>query len=199
MRKLSMHLILHSPKNFQKIRARSDQPLCFRNLYSSKKGSQLTFKTIPEVNSVCVAFLKSDQTWYRAKISKRISPFKVEVFIFYTEVFITGRSVVKHIAIVAGGPGFDSWVGKSDTVWPTAHHRCDVFSELCCPRAKPRRWIPPLVTRFGVFHEYNQDFIIIFFELIDLIVNTTDKKQLKRFGRMFRLTCGAIVSVVSLR
>ena len=40
------------------------------------------------------------------------------------------------------------WV-KSDTVSPTARHRCDVSSELCCPDAKQRRWTPPLVTRFG--------------------------------------------------
>ena len=35
------------------------------------------------------------------------------------------------------------------TVSPTARHRCDVFTELCSPGAKPR-WAPPLVTRFGV-------------------------------------------------
>ena len=35
-------------------------------------------------------------------------------------------------------------------VSPTTRHRCDVSSELCCPGAKPRRWAPQLVTRFGV-------------------------------------------------
>ena len=39
---------------------------------------------------------------------------------------------------------------KSDTVSPTACHRCDVSSELCCQGAKQRRWAPLLVTRFGV-------------------------------------------------
>ena len=39
---------------------------------------------------------------------------------------------------------------KSDTVSPTTRHRCDVSSELCSPGAKPRRWAPQLVTRFGV-------------------------------------------------
>ena len=29
-------------------------------------------------------------------------------------------------------------------------HCCDVSSDLCCPDAKPRRWILPLVTRFGI-------------------------------------------------
>ena len=32
----------------------------------------------------------------------------------------------------------------------TDHHCCDVSSELCCPGVKSRRWMSPLVTRFGV-------------------------------------------------
>ena len=39
---------------------------------------------------------------------------------------------------------------NSNAMLATTHHRCAVSSELCCPGAKPRRWIPPLVTRFGV-------------------------------------------------
>ena len=31
-----------------------------------------------------------------------------------------------------------------------ARHRCDVFSKLCRPGAKPQRWAPPLVTLFSV-------------------------------------------------
>ena len=50
----------------------------------------------------------------------------------------------------SGRSGFDSWTGQIGTVSPTARHRCDVSSELCCPRAKPRRWAPPFDTRFGV-------------------------------------------------
>ena len=49
-------------------------------------------------------------------------------------------------AIGAGGLGS----GQIYTVSPTTRHRCDVSSELCCPGAKPRRWAPQLVTRFGV-------------------------------------------------
>ena len=30
---------------------------------------------------------------------------------------------------------------KSDVVSPSARHRCDVSSELCCPGVKPRRWM----------------------------------------------------------
>ena len=37
------------------------------------------------------------------------------------------------------GLGFDSRAGQIGTVSPAARHRCNVFSELCCPGAKPRR------------------------------------------------------------
>ena len=40
---------------------------------------------------------------------------------------------------VARGHGFDSGEVKSDPVSPTARHRCDVSSELCCPGAKLQR------------------------------------------------------------
>ena len=40
---------------------------------------------------------------------------------------------------------------KSHRVSPTTRHRCDVSSELCVPDAKPRIWIPALVTRFRNF------------------------------------------------
>ena len=40
---------------------------------------------------------------------------------------------------------FDSRAGQIGTVSPTARRRCDVFSKLCSPGAKPRRWTPPLV------------------------------------------------------
>ena len=48
-----------------------------------------------------------------------------------------------------GRSGFDSRDGPFGTVSPTARHRCDVSSELCCLEAlgtKPRRRTPPLVT-----------------------------------------------------
>ena len=52
---------------------------------------------------------------------------------------------------------------KSDTVSPMVRHRCDVSSELCCPGAKPRRWAPPFVLRFGVIAPIygNKDLILI--------------------------------------
>ena len=53
-------------------------------------------------------------------------------------------------AIGAEGLGFKSRVGEIGTVSPTARHRCDVSSDLCSLGVKPRKWAPPLVTRFGV-------------------------------------------------
>ena len=53
-------------------------------------------------------------------------------------------------AIGAGGLGLKSWAGQIGTMLLMARHRCDVSSELRSPGAKPRRWAPPLVTRFGV-------------------------------------------------
>ena len=50
---------------------------------------------------------------------------------------------------------------KSNAVSPTARHRCDVSSELCCPDAKPRRWIPPLVTRFSVISRWYWGFALV--------------------------------------
>ena len=48
------------------------------------------------------------------------------------------NSVVKNMAISEGGLGFDSRASQIGTVSPTAHHWCDVSSELCSPGAKPR-------------------------------------------------------------
>ena len=47
----------------------------------------------------------------------------------------------------AGGLGFESQVGQIES---QCRHRCDVSSELCSPGAKLRRWVTPLVSRFGV-------------------------------------------------
>ena len=54
---------------------------------------------------------------------------------------------------------------RLDTVSPTAHQCCDVSSELFCLGAKPRRWAPPLILRFGVIPcviVYNEDLILFF-------------------------------------
>ena len=58
--------------------------------------------------------------------------------------------VAKHIAFGGGGLGSIPGAGQIGTLSPTARHRCDVSLDLCCPGAMPRRWIPLLVTRFGV-------------------------------------------------
>ena len=68
--------------------------------------------------------------------------------------------MVKNIAIGGEVWGLIPGPIKSDTVSPTARNRCDVSLELlCCPEARPLRWVPPLVTRFGVWcREYDEDF-----------------------------------------
>ena len=45
-------------------------------------------------------------------------------------------------------------------VSPTVGRRCDISSELCCPGPKLWRWYPPLVTRFRVSREYNEDYAV---------------------------------------
>ena len=63
------------------------------------------------------------------------------------------QTMQKYFAAYAGGLGFDSRAGQIGTVSPTTRQRCDVASELCCPDAKPRRWAPQIVTRFGVIRD----------------------------------------------
>ena len=58
-------------------------------------------------------------------------------------------AVLNDIAIGAGGIRSIPGPVKSDTMSPTARHCCDVSLKLYSPDAKSRRWIPPLVTRFG--------------------------------------------------
>ena len=56
-------------------------------------------------------------------------------------------------------------IARGDTVSPTACLRCDVFSELCCPGAKPQRWIPPLVTPSAQYRQYNKDLTDLTYKL----------------------------------
>ena len=58
--------------------------------------------------------------------------------------------VLKDIATGAAGFGFDYRTGQSGTVSPTARHRCNVSSELCCAGAQTRRRARALGTRVGV-------------------------------------------------
>ena len=70
-------------------------------------------------------------------------------FSFSLKVLAVG-AVVQDLALCAEGSGFDYQGGESNAMSPTALHRCDVFSKLCCPNARPRRWAPLLVTRLDV-------------------------------------------------
>ena len=71
--------------------------------------------------------------------------------------------VIKNIAVGVGGHGFDfqaCQTGHSVTNGLPPH--CGASSKLCFLDAKPRRWIPLLVTYFCVIHcEYNEDMILI--------------------------------------
>ena len=42
--------------------------------------------------------------------------------------------VVKGTANCAGGLGFDSWAGQSDSMSPKTRHRCDVFFRVVLRR-----------------------------------------------------------------
>ena len=69
---------------------------------------------------------------------------------------LVGR-VANDTTIGAGGYGSISRPVKLDTVLPPLQYRL----EWCCPGAKPRRWTPPLVTRFLIigYCKYNEDLI----------------------------------------
>ena len=57
----------------------------------------------------------------------------------------------------------DSGLIKSDTVSPTARHRCDVCSELCFSSAELQTWAPPVVSRCGVIPRVQANEDLIFF------------------------------------
>ena len=68
-------------------------------------------------------------------------------------VFYIARvgSVVEDIAIGAEDLVSISGSVKSDKTTSTARHCCDVFCGAELPRgAKPRRWVPAVLIRFGV-------------------------------------------------
>ena len=60
------------------------------------------------------------------------------------------NALVEDVAICVGGRGSISGQVKWDTISPTAHHCCNVSSELCRLGAKPQRWAAPVFTRFGL-------------------------------------------------
>ena len=86
---------------------------------------------------------------------------RLDVFSVKNELLMrsAGWFSLQAHAIGAGSVGFDSWVGQNITVSPTARHRCDDSSEQCYSCAKPQRWVPPLVTRFGVLRRIGFDFL----------------------------------------
>ena len=57
--------------------------------------------------------------------------------------------MVFDFGVNAGGLGFDSQVGQIGHSVVNGSPPLQRFFELCCPGAKLRRWIPPLVIHFG--------------------------------------------------
>ena len=64
--------------------------------------------------------------------------------------------VVKDFTIGAKGREFDS---RANQIKHGRQQLITVATFLRCPGAKPRRWTPPLVTRFSVYREYTEDLI----------------------------------------
>ena len=56
---------------------------------------------------------------------------------------------VMHMAFGSKGLEFDSLAGQTKSCRRLSPLRC--FLELCCPGAKPQRWIPPHVTTVTCF------------------------------------------------
>ena len=91
---------------------------------------------------------------FASRLRSVIANFRTSTMIIYagrpfTSVVKRTLSVREVLGSILPGPV------SSDAVWLTAHHRCDVSSELRCSTIEPRRWAPPLVTR-----EYNKDLIL---------------------------------------
>ena len=108
--------------------------------------------------------------------------------------------VVVHLAhllsayvIGAGDLGFKFRVDQIGRASPMARYRCDVLLELCSPGAKPRRWAPQLVTRFGVILRVKRfDFCNYMQCVRNFMTKNSTKKQLEILGWMFRHTFAAI-------
>ena len=75
---------------------------------------------------------------------------KTSSFNYISLYLLNMLTIVKILLLVRKVGGLIPGPVKLDTVSPTARHRCDVSSELCCPGAKPQRWAPLFVIRLGV-------------------------------------------------
>ena len=73
---------------------------------------------------------------------------------------------------------------------PTARHRCGVFSQRRCSRAKPRRYAPPHVTSFSViYREYNENLIL------DLSLSMTSQMGTKQRKNTFIRKISKVFSI----
>ena len=117
-------------------------------------------------------------------VSSAISIFVVVHLVHLLSAYVIG----------AGDLGFKFRVGRIGRASPMARYRCDVLLELCSLGAKPRRWAPQLVTRFGVILRVKRrfDFCNYMQCVRNFITKSFAKKQLEIFGWMLRHTSAAI-------
>ena len=101
--------------------------------------------------------------------------------------------LLSEYVIGAGDQGFKFRVDQIGRALPTARYQCDVLLELCSPGAKPRRWAPQLVTRFGVILRVKRFDFCNYMQCVEnFITKNFAKKQLEILGWMFRHTSAAI-------
>ena len=124
-----------------------------RGIDDASCGDDITMTCIATTNSLakvtCFSLTSHLCNVYYVLSSFIIDDFRKNNFIscFWTARLAQLLRTLLSVHEVWGSfPGAD----KSDTVLPTAWHRCGVSSKLRCPGAKPRRWASPLVTRFSV-------------------------------------------------
>ena len=73
------------------------------------------------------------------------------------------------------------------TLSPTAHHRCEVSSEVCCPELSHGGALdPPLVARLGKYREYDED-LIFFLNACNMFFSLLKTAKIKTFGIFFVL------------
>ena len=81
--------------------------------------------------------------WKRPKVRRKSSCEQIAIISLHLPVGL----VVKHVPVGVGGLGFDS---RPNQIEHCRQWLVTAAMFLCCPGAKSRRWIPPLVLRFVV-------------------------------------------------
>ena len=85
---------------------------------------------------------------------------------------------------------------KSNTLYPTARHRCDVSSELRCPGDKPWGRVPLLATTLRYYSKCNEDLIQFFFKFLCAALVTADTPHLKK---LLLIKCFTVASLTKMQ